>query len=71
MSLIDAMYYPNGRFFWDQRAATLEDQVLMPVQDQVEMGMTLAGLVTKLKALAYYPPLFKKHLAIMTSTVRE
>lgn len=60
MSLIDAMYYPNGRFFWDQRAATLEDQVLVPVQDQVEMGMTLAGLVTKLKALAYYPPLFKK-----------
>lgn len=60
MSLVDAMYYPNGRFFWDQRAATLEDQVLMPIQDQVEMGMNLSGLVTKLKGLPYYPPLFQK-----------
>ncbi|MFZ9388114.1 MAG: cytochrome-c peroxidase [Chitinophagaceae bacterium] len=59
MSLIDAVYYPNGRFFWDQRAPTLENQVLTPVQDLVEMGMTLPALVTKLKNLAYYPPLFK------------
>lgn len=60
MSLIDAKYYPNGRFFWDQRAATLEDQVLMPIQDLVEMGMTLPALEAKLKTLAYYPPLFQK-----------
>lgn len=60
MSLIDAKYYPNGRFFWDQRAATLEDQVLMPVQDLVEMGMTLTALEARLKGLAYYPPLFQK-----------
>ena len=60
MPLTDAKYYPNGRFFWDQRAATLEDQVLMPIQDAVEMGMTLPNLETKLKALAYYPPLFQK-----------
>ncbi|MEK7225734.1 MAG: cytochrome-c peroxidase, partial [Bacteroidota bacterium] len=44
MPLTDAKYYPNGRFFWDQRAATLEDQVLMPIQDMVEMGMTLPRL---------------------------
>lgn len=60
MSLINAKYYPNGRFFWDQRAASLEEQVLMPVQDLVEMGMTLPALETKLKTLAYYPPLFQK-----------
>ncbi|MEO7924403.1 MAG: cytochrome c peroxidase [Chitinophagaceae bacterium] len=60
MSLIDAKYYPNGRFFWDQRAATLEDQTLMPIQDLTEMGMTLPALETKLKGLAYYPVLFKK-----------
>ncbi|HMK25384.1 MAG TPA: cytochrome c peroxidase [Chitinophagaceae bacterium] len=60
MPLTDAKYYPNGRFFWDQRAATLEDQVLMPIQDAVEMGMTLPNLETKLKGLAYYPPLFQK-----------
>ena len=53
MPLTDAKYYPNGKFFWDQRAATLEDQVLMPVQDLVEMGMTLTQLETKLKNLTY------------------
>jgi cytochrome c peroxidase len=70
MSLIDAKYYPNGRFFWDQRAATLEDQVLIPVQDMVEMGMTLSQLETKLKTLAYYPSLFTKAFgdANITST---
>jgi len=60
MSLVDAAYYPAQRFFWDQRAATLEIQVLTPVQDMVEMGMTLPALETKLRALAYYPVLFKK-----------
>ena len=60
MGLTMAKYYPNGRFFWDQRAVTLEDQVLRPIQDAVEMGMTLGALVTKLKSLAYYPPLFQK-----------
>lgn len=60
MPLTDAIYYPNGRFFWDQRAATLEDQVLMPIQDLVEMGLTLTQLESKVKSLAYYPSLFQK-----------
>ncbi len=60
MSLIDAKYYPPGRFFWDQRAATLEEQTLQPIQDLVEMGMTLPQLETKLRSLAYYPSLFTK-----------
>jgi cytochrome c peroxidase len=60
MSLINAKYYPNGRFFWDQRAATLEEQTLIPVQDMVEMGMTLTELETRLESLPYYPVLFNK-----------
>ncbi|MBI5856685.1 MAG: c-type cytochrome [Sphingobacteriales bacterium] len=68
MPLTDAKYYPNGRFFWDQRAATLEDQVLMPIQDLVEMGMTLPALETKLKGLAYYPSLFTKAFGDATIT---
>lgn len=60
MSLIDAKYYPNRRFFWDQRAATLEIQTLMPIQDHVEMGMTLTDLENRLKTLPYYPTLFTK-----------
>jgi len=68
MSIINAAYYPNGRFFWDQRAATLEDQTLMPIQDLVEMGMTLPALETKLKALAYYPVLFQRAFGDSTIT---
>jgi cytochrome c peroxidase len=60
MSLINARYYINGRFFWDERAATLEEQVLMPVQDHVEMGMRLDTLVLRLNAAPYYPILFRK-----------
>ena len=60
MALINARFYIPGRFFWDQRAATLEAQVVTPIQDLVEMGMTLPALETKLSALTYYPPLFKK-----------
>lgn len=60
MSLINARWYGRGRFFWDERAATLEDQVLMPFQDPVEMGMTLEQVVNKVKAQSYYPELFEK-----------
>ncbi len=60
MTLINARYYQRGRFFWDERAATLEEQVLMPFQDPVEMGMTLEQLVNAVKEQSYYPELFEK-----------
>lgn len=59
MSLANARYYSRGRFFWDERASTLETQVLMPIQDGTEMGMTLSALATKLAATDYYPALFQ------------
>lgn len=46
-------------FFWDERAATLEAQVLLPIQDPVEMGITLEDLLPRLQKLPYYPALFK------------
>ena len=45
-------------FFWDERAETLEAQVLMPIQDPVEMGMKLPELVARLQGLPYYRQLF-------------
>ena len=60
MSLSNARYYEPEHFFWDERAATLEDQVLMPIQDQVEMGMTLDSLEVRLAATDYYPILFEE-----------
>ena len=59
MGFANAGFYSAKNFFWDHRAATLEEQVLMPIQDPVEMGMTLEGLVEKLNTLDYYIPLFE------------
>lgn len=59
MGLTNAKYYARGRFFWDERAATLEAQVVQPIQDATEMGMSLTELETKLAATDYYPPLFQ------------
>ena len=58
MGLAFARFYRNGRFFWDERAATLEHQALMPIQDATEMGMTLGEVETRLEATDFYPPLF-------------
>ena len=60
MGLANARYYDNGRFFWDERAATLEEQVLMPIQDDIEMGLTLNEMVFKIQSSDYYEPLFQE-----------
>ncbi|WP_291727332.1 cytochrome-c peroxidase [Bernardetia sp.] len=59
MGLVNARFYQKGTFFWDERAATLEEQVLMPIQDEVEMGLTLDTLITRIEQTDYYKPLFK------------
>jgi cytochrome c peroxidase len=59
MSLINARYYQNGRFFWDERVSSLEDQVLQPVQDSIEMGMTIERMIARLQAKPYYPILYR------------
>lgn len=60
MGLTNSRFYATGHFFWDERAETLEDQVLRPIQDPVEMGMTLEGLVARLEERPYYPFLFEQ-----------
>jgi cytochrome c peroxidase len=60
MSLLNLRFYQNGRMFWDERAASLEEQVLQPIQDHIEMGLTLAQLESRIKAKDYYPNLFLK-----------
>lgn len=59
MALANARFYASGRFFWDERAATLEEQVLQPIQNNVEMGMTLPNVITKVATTSYYAPLFQ------------
>ena len=59
MGLTNARFYRAGKFFWDERATTLEEQVLMPIQDPVEMGLTLEQLESLVRSQPYYPALFK------------
>jgi cytochrome c peroxidase len=69
MTLINARFYQRGRFFWDERAATLEEQVLEPFQDPVEMGMTLKQVVHAVQEQSFYPELFEK--AFGTQEINE
>ena len=58
MTLINARYYQRGRAFWDERAATIEEQVIQPFQDATEMGLTLTSLLQRINEQSYYPALF-------------
>ena len=44
--------------FWDGRAATLESQVISPVTNPDEMGMSADKVVQRLRAIQGYAPLF-------------
>lgn len=76
MRLVNGRFSNETRFFWDERAATLEDQVTMPIQDHIEMGFSGLGedpsfdsLITRLSAIDYYQVLFP--LAFEESEITE
>jgi cytochrome c peroxidase len=52
MPLFNLAWKPS--FFWDGRAATLREQVLIPIEDHQELDEDLANVVTKLEADAAY-----------------
>jgi cytochrome c peroxidase len=65
MRLVNSRFANERKFFWDERAATLEQQTTQPIQDHAEMGFSgqggrpgLAALFTKLQAIGYYQELF-------------
>lgn len=66
MRLINSRFSDEEKFFWDERAVSLEDQTTKPIQDHVEMGFSgtngdgdFNDLITKLSAVDYYKELFK------------
>ncbi|MEP7237652.1 MAG: cytochrome c peroxidase [Ferruginibacter sp.] len=66
MRLINTRYAVESKFFWDERAASLEIQTTTPVKDHAEMGFSglsgrpgIANLLTKLQSVNYYNELFK------------
>lgn len=58
MALANARYYRNARFFRDERAPSLESQVLQPIADSAEMGLSPDAMELKLRLTPYYAPLF-------------
>ena len=76
MRLVDARFAQEVKFFWDERAATLEAQTTQPIQNHVEMGFSgtsgdqpFSALVTKLFALDEYRVLFM--LTFGTTSITE
>lgn len=59
MSLINLRMYDREKMFWDERTINLEEQVLHPIQDEIEMGLTISQLIVKLENTDYYPDLFQ------------
>lgn len=66
MRLVNARFSTEAKFFWDERAASLEQQTTKPIQDHAEMGFSaqpgrpgLDSLLNKLKAVGYYKELFQ------------
>lgn len=65
MRLINARFANENKFFWDERAATLEIQTTKPMQDHAEMGYSglsgrdnLDSLLQKIQNIDYYNELF-------------
>lgn len=65
MRLVNARFSVESKFFWDERAASLEAQTTRPIQDHAEMGYSgLSGrpnittLISKLESESYYNELF-------------
>ncbi len=52
--------FVRNRFGWDGRAASLEEQSLLPVANPVEMGSTPARMVGTLSRIAGYAPYFQQ-----------
>lgn len=67
MRLINARFANEAKFFWNERAATLEQQTTQPIQDHAEMGFSgqngdpgISQLITRLSAYPYYQELFTR-----------
>lgn len=76
MRLANARFGNENRFFWDERATSLENQTTQPIRDHVEMGFsgvsgnpTFDSLLRKLSAIPYYTVLFTA--AYGTSEITE
>ena len=76
MRLINSRFANEAKFFWNERATSLEAQTTMPIQDHLELGFSgqtgrgnMTSLITKLGGIGYYKELF--NLAYGDATITE
>ena len=60
LSLVNLRFHPTDRYFWDERAGSIEEQVLLPIQDPLEMAMPLELLPHRVRLRKAYKPLFRE-----------
>jgi cytochrome c peroxidase len=60
MPLVNVKFVRNGKFFWDERAKSLEAQVLMPIEDPKEMAHKVDLVVETARRDPAYAPLFRR-----------
>lgn len=65
MRLVNARFGQETKFFWNERATSVENQASQPIKDHIEMGFSgtlgdpaFADLVAKLSAIPEYRVLF-------------
>ena len=66
-SVINAAFQPYQ--FWDGRASSLEDQALLPLENPLEMGSSVSGVVDRLNRLPVYRDAF--HRAFGSPVTRQ
>ena len=66
MRLINSRFSNERKFFWDERAASLEAQTTQPIRNHGEMGysgtngdQSFSDLISKLSNIGYYKELFQ------------
>ena len=60
MNLVNLRFHPRARFFWDERGPNLEEMVLLPIENSLEMGQKIAALPDVLGRDPQYVDLFSK-----------
>src|SRR4029453_13971925 len=58
MNLVNLRFHPRARFFWDERGPNLEEMVLLPIENSLEMGQNVDRLPDALASAPRYPELF-------------
>ena len=67
MALFNLNWHVRG-FFWDGRAATLQEQALMPIEDPAEMASSVPAALKRINGTLRYKQMFYKAFGVKEAT---